>query len=161
GDWSTVPVISEVNLPQLIDGVMQGRVPAGSIAYTQTALAQSAGGELIKLADGHFYLVMGHVFQGSYTAFEGQGERNTKPVSQTYLNEIRKLKIAASRPGKLAVTLVDTYRDPAAFHRRDLNAAPILSPAGLGLAVYGGVFTPDTQLSYGSPIYLYSNSRPA
>jgi hypothetical protein len=160
GDWTTFPLISQVDLPLLIDGVMHGRLPPASIAYAQTPLGQSSGGELIKLPDGFFYLVMGHVFQGSYTAFEGHGEHNTKSVSQTYLSEIRKLRIVNKRPGELAVTLVDTFRDPAEFHRRDMNVASTLSAAGLGLAVYGGVFTPETQLAYTKPVYLNPNSRP-
>ena len=32
---------------------------------------------------------MGHVFMGSYTAFEGHGEHNAQEASQTYLNEIQ------------------------------------------------------------------------
>ena len=160
GAWSTYPVISKVSLPELIDGVMHGRIPPGSISYAQTALVQSSGGELIKLPDGHFYLIMGHVFQGSYTAFEGNGEHGNLSVSQTYLNEIRKLDIGESRPGELSVNLVQAYRDGSEFHRRDFNAAHILSPAGLGVAIYGGVFKPDTQLNYSKPVYLLPNSAP-
>jgi hypothetical protein len=35
-----------------------------------------------------------------------------------------------------------------------------LSPKGLGIAAYGGVFTPETQLSYSKPVYLFENSTP-
>jgi hypothetical protein len=160
GKWLTFPVISQVDLPELIDGVMHGHIPAASIAFTSTPLVQSAGGELIKLADDCFYLVMGHVFTGSYTAFEGHGEHNAEQVSQVYLSEIRKLKIANGPNGGLTVRLVQTYRDPVEFHRRDLNVTPILSPRGLGLAAYGGVFTPETQLSYSKPVYLFANAPP-
>jgi hypothetical protein len=160
GAWVTFPLISQVDLPSLIEGVMHGRVPAESIRYAQTPLAQSAGGALTKLPDGNFYLVMGHVFTGSYTAFQGQGEHNTQAASQTYLNEIRKLRIIAGEHGVLALTLLDKYRDTDEFHRRDLNMTQILSPKGMGLAVYGGVFTPETQLSYSKPVYLFGNSQP-
>jgi hypothetical protein len=160
GAWVTFPLISQVDLPSLIEGVMHGRVPAESITYAQTPFAQSAGGALTKLPDGNFYLVMGHVFTGSYTAFQGQGEHNTQAASQTYLNEIRKLRITAGEHGVLSVTLLDKYRDTDEFHRRDLNVTHILSPKGLGLAVYGGVFTPETQLSYSKPVYLFGNSQP-
>jgi len=160
GAWVTFPLISQVDLPSLIEGVMHGRIPAESIAYTQTPLAQSAGGALTKLSDGYFYLVMGHVFTGSYTAFQGQGEHNSPAVSQVYLNEIRKLRISAAAPGGLAVSLADKYRDEVQFHRRDLNVTQTLSPKGSGLAVYGGVFTPDTQLSFSKPVYLFGGSSP-
>jgi hypothetical protein len=97
---------------------------------------------------------------GSYTAFEGLGGHNSKEVSQVYLNEIRKLKIASGPKGGLTVRLMQTYRDPLEFHRRDLTVTPILSPRGLGLAAYGGVFTPETQLSYSKPVYLFADTPP-
>ncbi len=159
GKWVTFPLISQVDLPQLIDGVLRGQLPASSIMFAYSPLVQSAGGELIKL-DSDFYLVMGHVFNGTYTAFEGQGEKSRESVSQIYLNEIRKLKIDCEAKTGLTVRLIEAFKDEAEFHRRDLNATESLSPQGLGLAVYGGVFTPDTQLSYSKPIYLIPGKPP-
>ena len=161
GKWATFDVVSRVRVPDLIEGVMRGRIPAESIEYGRSPLVQSTGGALMKLADGPFYLVMGHVFNGSYTTFEGQGERNDNEASQVYLNEIRKLRIASGPEGVLKVDLVEAFRDESEFHRRDLNVASLLSPAGLGFGVYGGVFTPDTQLSYSKPVYVSSASQPA
>jgi len=120
---------------------------------------QSAGGALSKLSDGSFYLVMGHSFTGSYTSFEGQGEHNAEAVSQVYLNEIRKLKIVPGPTG-LNVTLLEKYENPVEFHRRDLNVTQTLSPKGLGLAAYGGVFTPETQLNYSKPVYIDAGVAP-
>ena len=160
GKWLTFDVISRVNLPALIDGVIQGRIPAESISFARSPLVQSAGGGLIKLPDGYFYLVMGHSFQGSYTAFEGRGEKNSPEAAQTYLNEIRKLSIKARPDGALSVVLAEKFQDEIEFHRRDLNVAHYLSPSGLGFAAYGGVFTPETQLSYSKPVYVNSGSRP-
>jgi hypothetical protein len=76
------------------------------------------------------------------------------------LNEIRKLKITAGPAGGLTVALVAKFKDEAEFHRRDLNVAQILSPKGVGLAAYGGVFTPETQMGYTNPVYLFGGSRP-
>ena len=161
GKWTTFPLVSQVDLPTLIEGVIHDcHIPAASILFASTPIVQSAGGELLKLPDNYFYLVMGHVFIGSYTAFEAQGEHNREAVSQTYLNEIRKLKIECASNSRLTVTLVQSYRDDNEFHRRDLNATEFVSPQGIGLAAYGGVFTPETQLSYSKPIYLIGNSPP-
>src|SRR5215471_7766036 len=146
-NWVTFDVISRVNLPALIQGVMNGRIPADSIAFTRSPLVQSAGGGLMRLADGYFYLVMGHSFQGSYTAFEGRAEKNTAQASQTYLDEIRKLSVKTRPDGSLSVVLAEKFQDETEFHRRDLNVAHYLSPAGLGFAAYSGVFTPETQLN--------------
>jgi hypothetical protein len=159
GKWVTFPIISVVDLPELIDGVMEGRLPATSIQFAHSPLVQSTGGDLIKLSDGYFYLVMGHSFEGSYTTFEGQSEHNAEAASQSYLNEIRKLRIRPAH-GRLEVTLVDKFSDEMEFHRRDLNVTPILTPHGLGLAAYGGVFTPETQLNYSKPVYLFPGSPP-
>ena len=159
GAWLTYPIVSQVDLPLLIKGVMQGRIPAESIAYARTPIVQSTGGALTKLPDGYFYLAMGHVFTGSYTAFQGQGEHNSQAASQTYLNEIRKLRIVRDKSGGLAVTLVDKYHDDVEFHRRDFTLAHALSPMGLGFGIYGGVFTPDTQLNFSKPVYLFEGSQ--
>jgi hypothetical protein len=160
GKWSTFDVMSRVNVPILIEGVMHGRIPAESISFAKSPLVQSVGGGLTKLSDGNFYLVMGHSFQGSYTAFEGHGEKNSPEASQTYLDEIRKLSFKTKPDGTFAVTLVEKFRDEVEFHRRDFNISHVLSPAGLGFAAYGGVFTPETQLSYSKPIYVSAGSRP-
>ena len=161
GKWTTFDVISRVSLPDLIEAVMKGRLPAESISYGRSPLVQSTGGGLMKLADGYFYLVMGHSFEGSYTAFEGQGERNSSEAAQTYLNEIRKLTIQNPTDGSLSVTLVERFRDETEFHRRDLNVTQFVTPSGLGFAAYGGVFTPQTQVSYSKPIYGLTQARPA
>ena len=160
GNWATFPVMSRVELPKLIDGVMSGKIPPEAISFTKNPAVQSTGGRLIKLADGYFYLVMGHSFTGSYTAFEGQGEQNAQPASQEYLNEIRKLKIENSAEG-LSVTVADAFRDTEQFHRRDLNVVPMLSASGLGFAAFGGVFTPDQQLDYSKPSFTLHASHEA
>jgi hypothetical protein len=115
---------------------------------------------LVKLSDGCFYVVMGHVFTGSYTAFEAQGEANHASVSQKYLNEIRKLEIKDAGRGGLSVRLLSRFQDDSEFHRRDMNVVKVISPKGAGLAVYGGVFTPDTQLSFSKPVYLFPPAQP-
>jgi hypothetical protein len=76
------------------------------------------------------------------------------------LDEIRKLSVKPKPDGSLGVTLVEKFHDEMEFHRRDLNVAQFLSPAGLGFAAYGGVFTPETQLSYSKPVYVRPGSRP-
>jgi len=160
GEWTTFDVISKVSVPALIDGVMQGRLPAESIAFGRSPVVQSTGGGLVKLDDGYFYLVMGHSFQGSYTAFEGRSGRNSSEASQVYLNEIRKFSVRPRADAALDVMLKEKFHNDAQFHRRDLNVVAFLSARGMGLAAYGGVFTPETQLSYGNPIYLRASTGP-
>jgi hypothetical protein len=161
GAWVTYPILSAVNLPALVEGVTHGRATfSNSIAYAESTLVQSTGGELVKLDDGMFYLVGGHVFMGTYREFETAEEKNTHKASQTYLGEIRKLNIRRDAHGLLSVSLVESYKDPE-FARRDLNAALAILPDGhtLGAAAYGGVFTKD-QLGFTKPIYWSSAGKP-
>jgi hypothetical protein len=161
GELVTYPVLSTVNLPALVQGVMQGKDTfADRIAWTESPLVQSTGGELMKLDDDFFYVIGGHVFMGTYRAFEAQNEKNTAKVYQTYLGEIRKLRVAAASAGKLSVTLAERFRDPE-FARRDGNAAfrILADRRSLGIGIYGGVFTKD-QLNFTHPIYFTAGLPP-
>jgi hypothetical protein len=99
----THSVLSSVDLPSLVEGVTKGiDTFSKKIKWTTSPLVQSAGGELLKLDDGLFYLAGGHVFTGSYRDFEGANEQGSSTVSQKYLEEIRKLKVT-SVDGQLSV----------------------------------------------------------
>jgi hypothetical protein len=161
GQLVTYPVVSSVNLTALVDGVIHGKDTfSKTIAWAESPLVQSAGGELVKLDDGFFYLVGGHVFTGSYRGFEAAEEKNTAKASQTYLAEIRKLRLTKTRPSKLDVSLVRSFRDPE-FARRDLNVSLTILYDGrsLGAVAYGGVFTKD-QLNFTHPILIRSDAAP-
>jgi hypothetical protein len=161
GKWITYPLLSAVHLPSLVEGVMRSLDTfSDTIAFVNSPLVQSSGGELLKLDDGAFYLAGGHVFLGSYRDFEANDEKNTDKASQTYLGEIRKLSVKRDSRGELSVSLVERYRN-SEFARRDLNVAPLILPDGhsLAAAAYGGVFTKD-QLSFARPIYWTASTAP-
>jgi len=161
GKWVTYPILSSVDLPSLVEGVMKGEDTfSKKIAWTTSPLVQSAGGVLVKLDDGMFYLAGGHVFMGTYRDFEGSSEQATAMVSQSYLGEIRKLRVGHAGSDHLSVSLVGHYSDPQ-FARRDMNAGFIILPDGhsLGAAIYGGVFTRD-QLNFSKPIYWDAATTP-
>jgi hypothetical protein len=160
GLWVTYPIISVVRLPVLIKAISDRRDVSPAITYTRSPLVQTAGGELLKLDDGLFYVVGGHVFTGSYRDFEAAEEKSSPKASQQYTGEIRKLRVTHNGRGPLAVTLVQSYRDPE-FARRDLNASLMIQPDGhtLGAAAYGGVFTKD-QLGFSKPIYWSAAGPP-
>jgi hypothetical protein len=161
GEMVTFPLVSSVSLPALVQGVMHEKDTfSKTIAWGESPLVQSTGGQLRKLDDGFFYLIGGHVFMGTYRGFEAADEKNTTRASQTYLGEIRKLRFTSAGPGKLAVSLEDTFKDRE-FARRDLNGGPTILEDGksLGAAVYGGVFTKD-QLNFTHPIFISPGSVP-
>jgi hypothetical protein len=161
GELVTYSVVSSVNLPALVDGVIQGKDTfSKTIARAESTLVQSAGGELVKLDDGFFYLIGGHVFMGSYRGFEAAEEKNTATASQAYLGEIRKLRLTNAGHGKLDVSLIRSFQDPE-FARRDLNVSLTILDDGrsLGAVAYGGVFTRD-QLNFTHPILIGGEAAP-
>jgi hypothetical protein len=161
GALVTYPIVSSVNLPALVDSVIHGRDAfSKTIAWAESPFVQSTGGHLVKLDDGFFYLIGGHIFAGTYRGFEGANEKNTPSASQTYLAEIRKLRIVRDSPGKLKVSLVESFKDPE-FARRDFNVGLTIAPDGksLSAAAYGGVFTKD-QLNFARPIYITAGNAP-
>jgi hypothetical protein len=160
GQWTTYSTLSVIALPAFIDGVIHNRLPAYSVHYTHSPLVEASGGELIRIPGGNFYVVMGHVFKGSYTAFEAGSENNTADVSQTYLEEIRQIKFITAPDGSLSVKPVQTFRDPQ-FRRRDLNVTHMMSQQGVGIAAFGGVFTRPDQSVFTKPIFLYPGAQPA
>jgi hypothetical protein len=161
GELVTYSVVSSVNLPALVDGVIHGKdLFSKTIAWGESPLVQATGGELVKLDDGFFYLAGGHVFMGTYRGFEAADEKNTLMASQSYLGEIRKLRLTRGQAGKLDVSLVESFQNPE-FARRDLNAGLTILEDGksLGAVAYGGVFTKD-QLNFTHPILIRAGGAP-
>ena len=160
GSWVTYPLLSAVHLPALIQAIAARSDVSAAIRYTESSLVQVAGGELLKLDDGMFYLIGGHVFTGSYRDFEAAEEKSTLKTSQRYTGEIRKLRVAGGDRGQLTVMLVHSYASPE-FARRDLNATLTIQPDGhtLGAAAYGGVFTQD-QLGFSKAIHWTASNPP-
>jgi hypothetical protein len=161
GKMVTFPLVSAVSLPALVESLIHGEDGfSKTISWAESPLVQSTGGALVKLDDGFFYLLGGHVFMGTYRQFEAANEKNTAEASQTYLGEIRKLRFINAGPGRLRVSLVESFRDPE-FARRDFNANLTILPDGksLGAAIYGGVFTKD-QLNFTHPIYIKPGAAP-
>ncbi|MBL8209976.1 MAG: hypothetical protein JNK87_04660 [Bryobacterales bacterium] len=161
GKWVTYPILSAVHVPSLVKAVMgQGDLKAARIRYVESPHVQVTGGELLRLDDGLFYLVGGHVFMGSYLDFQGNSERNTGSSWQQYTSEIRKLRFVEGAGGKLDVKLLESYRD-AEFRRRDLNATHVLLEGGsvLGAMAWGGVFTHD-QGGFTKPLVWSAKQAP-
>src|SRR5436190_9042223 len=160
GAWGTYPILSSVHLPSLVKAIAENGDLSAAITYTKSPLVQVTGGELLKLDDGMFYLMGGHVFTGSYRDFEAAEEKSTPRAARQYTGEIRKLRVTRGNRGQLAVALVRSYDNPE-FARSDLNATLIIQPDGrtLGAAAYGGVFTKD-QLGFSKAIYWSAAGPP-
>lgn len=159
GERQTYPWLTTLDLPKLVQAVKTGNatLAAEAIRGTEDARMRVTGGEIRKLADGRFYLVFGHDFNGLYLAPDQQ---------QVYTEEIRRFEIQEVlgypqvKPGTY-----EAWTHPTEFHRRDLTVEHTILPDGaLGVAAYGGVFTPPTLPNgdpnpngddvYDAPIYI-------
>lgn len=177
GNLVTYSMLTWVDTDRLIKGVMSGNqsdVPnAIKFSNDTTKRLQVTGGELLKLDDDFFYLVVGQVFNGPYMDCV-----TGKPTcQQQYTDEIRKFKIKTDASGNPIIddgggttTSPSTYtafNDPANLHRRDLNVTPtILADGTEGVGVYAGVFippdadNPDANFPWRYPVYLGTGVPP-
>jgi hypothetical protein len=160
--WTTYSTLSRVNIAQIINAVLTRNIIKfrTSVIYANSKLTASTGGEMFKLPDGKFYLVLGHRFDGMY----GGGK-----AIQTYLDSVHVFKLTET-PSSMSITagsmqyisdnLIDSVTQ---FRRRDLLVVPAIQRGGqgVGLTVYGGVFTANTGVPFRNPIYLKGGAIPS
>jgi len=150
GDFISFPVLTVVNLPQLVSAMQAQTNPSAAFRQTQSDNLRVCGGEMDKLGD-FFYLVGGHDFSGNYT------QQPSPMFTQTYTCEIRKFKIT-NNSSTLAITDYSAHHDEQNLRRRDFTLAPVIHPDGSpGLCLHGGVFRPDVDLPYYNPVYIGEN----
>lgn len=143
----TFTTLTAVDVPGMIDAVVNGTSIASYIHQTTDDRMGVCGGELEKLGD-YFYLAFGHTFSGIYS------RDNTKLFTQEYSNRIRKFKIMEEGDTPSIIDYSE-ISDPDEFHRRDLNLVPSIRADGSPrIAAYGGVFRPDRDQPYLHPIYI-------
>jgi hypothetical protein len=98
------------------------------------------------------YLAGGQNFSGLYT------KMNAGFFVQHYMNSISHFELIDDG-ATLSYSNYGSSIDTVNFHRRDLNTAPWISPAGEeGFAVYGGVFRYGQNIPYQNPIYVLEGS---
>ena len=124
--------------------------------------AQVTGGGMEQVGNV-FYLVFGQLFEGLYSANEG--DYGKWPVRQIYTERVVALNFTPGPPAKADVLTVykqDPNDDSAPYHRRDLNVLPALNPVNgaTRIAVHGGVFVPGQDAAYREPIYLDNGADP-
>lgn len=162
--WATHGILSRIKVPEIIKAIKVHDSVAvlSAIAYVENDLFRATGGELYKLSDDKFYLVVGHKFMGQYT---NDTSVSGAPV-QYYLDEVRVFKLTdngSSLTLGAVQTISDGYPDSTTqYHRRDLVVAPSVLAGGndYGITVYGGVFTYNTDLPFQYPIYITGGATP-
>jgi hypothetical protein len=152
--YQTYPNLTAIDVPAVVRGVQArdaGAIAAG-IVTIQDERMRVTGGGLRKIGD-MFFLVMGQnydsIYKGGYTG--------------KYTEQVRSFHIA-NHQGVVQIQNYQAYSDPngggpaSPWHRRDLNVVETVSGGGnVGIAVYGGVFTPAGG-AWLNPMYV---SQPA
>lgn len=125
-----------------------------------------AGGGMEK-AGPVFWMVLGQIFQGLYSA--NPGDMGTFPTLQTYTKQLAGLWVGQLN-GTLSAAVLNVVQgdpnpqgDPPALQwsRRDLNVVPGLDANGFPMiSVYGGVFVPGQIAAFEQPIHITNLSTP-
>lgn len=143
-DHRTYPTLTAVDVPGLIEAVVAGTALAPHLRQIVDERLAVTGGHLLRL-DGRYYLLGGHRFDGIY--LDGHSPR------QQYTDAVRSFVIVDDGV-HLAIEAFEEVQDAGALHRRDGNAAGVRYADGTdGLAIYGGVFTPEDR-AYKTPVYV-------
>jgi hypothetical protein len=150
--YQTYPTLTAINVPGVMAEVMSAspdpaRIGMNILGITDERMRVTGGG--LKRVGDDYYLVFGQnydsIYKGGYTG--------------KYTQAVRRFRIDFNG-SRLAVADFVEYTDPAGsgpasqYHRRDLNVVETVWPGGVnGLAVYGGVFTPEGG-AWMNPLYV-------
>ncbi len=152
GDHITFPYLTVVNIPALIDHIVNAEsISADFLQITNDQFAVT-GGYLGKIGDT-FYLIGGHRFDGRYNPM------NHPTFTQTYVDGLRKFSIATN-DDQLIINDLTTVSDPVHLHRRDYNLMPQVFPDGsLGYTLFSGVFQVSQDLPYLYPVDITASGH--
>ncbi|HVH13351.1 MAG TPA: hypothetical protein VM759_09880 [Longimicrobium sp.] len=148
--YQTYPNLTAIDLPSVMQAVRTGdaNAIAAGITTLQDERMRVTGGGLKKIGDT-FYLVFGQNYDSIYKG----------GYSGKYTEQVRTFRIARSG-GQLqiqdyrAYSATDGGGPSSQWHRRDLNTVQtVWGDGSVGIAVYGGVFTP-TGGAWLNPMYI-------
>lgn len=144
-DHITFPNLTVINLPGLIDDILNDEAIADNFQQIADPFFAVTGGNLGKIGD-EFYLVGGHRFDGRYNPM------NHPTFVQTYTDAIRKFTIDGL-DGNLSFEEIETISDQVHLHRRDYNLLPQIFPDGtFGYTIFSGVFQINQDLPFLYPV---------
>lgn len=146
----TFPNLSAIDVPALINAVINGTTIGVHIQQINNSNFAVSGGQLGKIGNT-FYLVGGHNFNGRYNPM------GNPTYTQTYTNQIRKFQISQDTTG-LSITNYQTITDAVHLRRRDYNLVPQIFPDGTeGYTISSGVFQATVDLPFLYPVDITSN----
>ncbi|NNE29970.1 MAG: T9SS C-terminal target domain-containing protein [Saprospiraceae bacterium] len=152
-DHITYPFLAAINVPSLIEAVINGQDLLPSFQQIQDPQFQVTGGRLEKIYDT-YYLVGGQKFMGRYNPM---GPDHGPGFIQEYTNQIRKFRIQ-NDGDNLSVTFLPAFTDEDQLHRRDYNVVPqVLQNGEEGLTAFSGVFQHTVDLPFLNSVNIDSS----
>jgi len=110
-------------------------------------------GAHVEKVDSFYYLVFGHLFDGTYSRSDTSGS-----FIQHYSREVRKFKIDDDG-NNLSITDYVAVKDSLNFRRRDYNLVPQIFPdRSVGLTAFTGVFQQGINLPYLNTIDIHDTA---
>lgn len=150
GDHVTFPNLTAIDVPGLIDAVINGTAIDSYFKQITAPIFAVTGGQLGKIED-NFYLVGGHRFDGRYNPM------GNPTYSQTYTDKIQKFKLN-NTGAQLSFSNYVAITDPIHLHRRDYNLLPQIFPDGTqGYTISSGVFQTAVDLPFLYPVNITAN----
>jgi hypothetical protein len=144
-DHITYDKLTSIDVPNLIDSVINGTSIASHFKQIQNSIFANTGGQLGKIGST-FYLVGGQKFDGRYNPM------NMPTFTQTYADGIKKFVIDNSGT-QLSISNYQLITDAVHLHRRDYNLVPQVFPDGSkGYTVSSGVFQINVDLPFLYPV---------
>lgn len=158
--WITHNIMTRVDIEKMVNAVLNNDTVAlaASAVYDTSAVVRATGGELFKLPDGKFYLVLGHDFRGAYS---------DNSHYQQYLDSVHVFSLTETA-NSIKINgpfqyISDNLPDSTTqFRRRDLVVSPNVLKGGkdYGISIYAGVFTIQGN-PFSNPIYLTGGDTPS
>jgi len=150
GDHITFPYLLALNVPNVIEQVIQGNIQTNEFIQINDPFFAITGGRMAEL-NNRLLLVGGHRFDGNYNPM------GMPTYTQTYTNAVRSF-IPIHSDGTLQIVSNQITTDEFHLHRRDYNLVPYINSNGNdAYYVSSGVFQPDVDLPYLYPVEISSS----
>jgi len=152
GDHTTFGSLLAIDVPAMLNAVVNGGALTPHIRQISDPLFQVAGGQLRRIGNT-FYLIGGNKFLGRYNPM---GPNHGPGFVQEYTNQIRPFRLTDDGTN-LSIVHLTAYTDSTQLHRRDFNVVPQILPNGAeGITAFSGVFQPTVNLPFRNSVTLDS-----
>lgn len=153
GDHTTYPNLTAINVPDVIDAVINDTNFTSFFRQINDPVFQVTGGRLKKIGS-NYYLLGGQKFLGRYNPM---GPDHGPGFIQEYTDAV---SVFSLTDDGITVTVnhLPSYSDTENLHRRDYNAEPQIMPNGEeGITMFSGVFQPLVDLPFLNSVDIDAN----